>query len=73
MQHATFIANGEFSGDSSANSAAYTYGPSGWGAIKGRINGHVVPGGGVGPSGQGVDFSQIGVDWQDYFVDAAWR
>lgn len=69
MRHATYIADGQFSGDSSVNTAAYTDGPAGWGAIKARINGHAVPGGGVESSGQGVGYSQVGLDWADYFVD----
>jgi hypothetical protein len=59
MQHATYIVDGEVSGDSSLNNAAYTDGSAGWGAIKGRGNGHVVTGGGVASSGQGVDYPPI--------------
>ena len=69
MSHATYIADGAFSGDSSGNSVAYAYGSRGWGAVKARVGGRAVPGGGIAPSGEGVDFSQIGVEWQDYFVN----
>ena len=55
MTHATFIATGFFSGDGSGNAVAYTTGAKGWGAIKAESNGN------IGPSGQGVAFSAIGL------------
>jgi hypothetical protein len=55
MTHATFIATGLFSGDGSGNAVAYTTGTKGWGAIKAEPNGN------IGPSGQGVAFSAIGL------------
>lgn len=55
MAHATFIATGLFSGDGSGNAVAFTTGAKGWGAIKAESNGN------IGPSGQGVAFSAIGL------------
>ena len=55
MTHATFIVNGFFSGDGSGNAVAYTTGVKGWGAIKAEPNGN------IGPSGQGVGYSAIGL------------
>ena len=55
MKNATFIATGLFSGDGSGNAVAYTTGAKGWGAIKAESNGN------IGPSGQGVAFSAIGL------------
>jgi hypothetical protein len=62
MKHATFIAEGYFSGDGSGNATAYTTGTKGWGAIKAESNGN------IGPSGQGVGFSAIGLADEFRFV-----
>jgi hypothetical protein len=62
MTHATFIATGYFSGDGSGNAVAFTTGAKGWGAIKAEKNGN------IGPSGQGVGYSAIGLANEFAFV-----
>ncbi len=62
MIHATFIATGYFSGDGSGNAVAFTTGAKGWGAIKAEKNGN------IGPSGEGVGFSAIGLADEFAFV-----
>jgi hypothetical protein len=63
MADATFIVDGAFSGDGSANAVAFTTGPHGWGVIKAEANGNLIS------SGQGVSFSEIGLEEGDYFVN----
>jgi hypothetical protein len=62
MTNATFILNGLFSGDSTANSAAYTTGPHGWGAIKAEPDGNLIS------SGQGVTYGGLGLENGFYFA-----
>lgn len=62
MAVGTYIADGSFSGDGSANAAAYTTGGRGWGAIKAESNAN------IGPSGQGVTFGGIGLANEFDFV-----
>jgi hypothetical protein len=63
MDHATFIATGRFTNDSSGNAVAYTTGPRGWGAIKAERNGN------IGPSGAPVGADRIGLSYGFAFSD----
>ena len=64
MTNATFILTGTFSGDGSANNAAYTADQNGrWGLIVPEERGELVP------SGKGVDDQNTGVGDGIYFAN----
>lgn len=62
MRHATFIMDGNFTGDASGNAVAFTTGTHGWGAIKAESNGN------IGPSGHPVGANLIGLSYGFDFV-----
>ncbi len=62
MAHATFVAEGIFTGDGSGNAVAYTDGPHGWGAIKAEADGNLAS------SGQGIGADLLGIENALYLV-----